>query len=187
MRNVLTCFAVLTTVLAMQACGSSSPASQEAAFSQTPFVPVMAKGTIKSCHDGDTCNIDLDDGGYLTVRFAGIDAPEVSGGEDNKGQPFGKTARDFLNNKIKGKKVRIAQIEKDPYDRMVAEIFLGDTLINMEMVKEGLAEAYKWAPANKIDKKAYADAEKEAKNFLIGVWSQGASYVSPADFRNNID
>ncbi len=138
-------------------------------------------GVIRSCHDGDTCYARLSTGESLTMRFAGIDAPEVSGGDDGRGQPMGTDARDVLNGLVKGKAVKIRQVERDMYNRMVSEVYVDGRLINLYMVESGYAEAYKWAP-NKIDRDAYFAAEQRAKKDDKGVWTLD-NYETPYEFR----
>ncbi len=159
--------------------GSDTEASQVA-----PSTIEIVTGVIQYCHDGDTCVAKVD-GEPITLRLAGIDAPEVMGGPENQGQPFGKEARDFTSGMIKGKTVTIHKIEKDPYDRTVAEIYLGQDLINIKLVENGLAEAYKHA-TTQINKAAYAAAELHAHNLQMGIWSL-QTYVSPSVFRHTGD
>ncbi len=136
---------------------------------------------VNRCHDGDTCVLTKSDGTTITIRLAGIDAPEVMGGEDGKGQPLGIDARDLLISLVRGKHVQLREIEKDPYGRTVGEFYLGNQLQNIKLVQAGLAEAYKYA-TNAVDKRAYAAAEAAARNAKKGVWAQD-SYESPSDFR----
>ena len=173
---------VAALALSLTACGTSQETSETDAAGAGSFTPMSVKGRITSCHDGDTCSAVVDGTRQrLQLRFAGVDAPEVSGGASGKGQPFGVKARDFLNSKVKGKRLEIRLIEKDMYGRTIAEVFADGQLVNLMLVQEGLAEAYKWAP-NKINKKAYRDAEIQARNYRKGVWSQN-DYLSPGDFR----
>lgn len=140
------------------------------------------EGRVSTCHDGDTCTIKLaGSGDSLKVRMIGIDAPEVSGGEDNQGQPLGQSARTQLNDLIKGKTVRVHAIHHDMYDRMLGEIYLDAKNINVEMLKRGFAEEYVWSNAE-VDADAYRAAETYAKSHDLGVWEL-ESYESPSDFR----
>jgi micrococcal nuclease len=162
------------------ACGHESKTETEAAADVEPGSDY--NGTVKTCHDGDTCVIRLDNGqGDLKVRFIGMDAPEVSGGDDGQGQPLGKEARNQLNALIKGETVRVHAVKHDMYDRMLSEIYLGDTLVNVEMIKRGMAEEYVWSPSE-VDAHAYRAAEQDAKAEGRGIWSL-EHYERPQDFR----
>ncbi len=134
------------------------------------------------CYDGDTCNVEkLNDKGQtiekMTIRMGGIDAPEVSKG----GQPFSKEARDFTNKKLRNKVVSLREIENDMYGRMVGEFYIGNELINILLVQEGLAEHYKWG-SKKIDHSRYAKAQLSAENLQKGIWSLD-DYETPYEFR----
>ncbi len=183
-RKLLPSLALALVAYSATGCGTKED-SQDTSDSEA-WKSVKAEevqGTVKYCHDGDTCQVRLADGANLTVRLGGIDAPEVSGGSSNKGQPFGRDARDFLSSLVKGKKVTVRKIELDPYGRTVGELFVNGKLVNIQLTEKGLAEAYKWATW-KVNKKAYAKAEAAAKSQQLGIWSQ-ESYVSPGKFRSS--
>lgn len=170
------------SLFALTACGTKEDVSESEAWGKSSQITTV-KGRISWCHDGDTCTATIDGTGQrLQLRLAGLDAPEVSGGSDGKGQPLGQKSRDFTFSKVKGKPVEIKLIEKDPYGRTVAEIFVGGQNVNMMNVEAGLAEAYKWATW-KINKAAYRAAEGEAKKKKAGVWGL-PDYQSPGDFRH---
>ena len=101
----------------------------------------LASVVIASCYDGDTCNTTTGE----RVRLACIDTPELVG---KRAEPApAKAARDHLKNLVVGKKVGIRRITEDRYGRTVAELFLGETNIQREMVASGHAEIY-WRYAN---------------------------------------
>jgi endonuclease YncB( thermonuclease family) len=189
LKKIVSSVIAASSMLAVYGCGSATGEQTEdmsdvEGYSYySKFKPEVTYGKIRNCHDGDTCNAELDDGSRINLRLAGIDAPEVSGGAGNKGQPLGREARDFTNSQVKGKRVRIHKIELDPYSRTVAEIFVGNKLINIQLVELGYAEAYKWATW-KINKKAYRVAEGDAKQRHKGVWGRD-DYESPGEFRKH--
>lgn len=82
------------------------------------------------CHvvDGDTIRI-----GNVSIRLAGIDAPELN-------HPWGQKAKWELVSMCKGHKIR-AELEPDiSYDRVVATCYLPDGRdLSAEMVKRGMA------------------------------------------------
>ncbi len=95
--------------------------------------------------DGDTIRI-----GTVSIRLAGIDAPELE-------HPWGQKAKWALVHMVKGQ-VIIAEIEPEmSYDRVVATCYLPDGRdLSAEMVKIGLA--LDWA---KFSKGKYAALEPE--------------------------
>jgi endonuclease YncB( thermonuclease family) len=55
--------------------------------------------------------------------------------------------------------VRVHAIEKDRYGRTVAEIFLGETFINAELVREGHAWHYQRYSGNCPNRSAIAEGK----------------------------
>ena len=51
------------------------------------------------------------------------------------------------------------------------------------MVKEGLAEVYRGIPPDGFDPEPYWQAEKNAREAKMGMWSLGDKYISPNDWR----
>jgi len=89
-----------------------------------------------SIYDGDTLRVFCK-GEELKLRLCGIDAPE-------KAQAGGIESRNYLRGRLPDNSlVRVHAIEKDRYGRTVAEILLGETFINAEMVKAGHAWHYR--------------------------------------------
>ena len=107
-----------------------------------------ATGTVTKVSDGDTIHVTTPEKTKLTVRLYGMDAPETpkinqrTGKVNKPGQPYGDEAWKALDAKIMGKQVRLDIIDIDRYKRMVGMIWIGSRHINLEMVKEGCAEAY---------------------------------------------
>ena len=91
---------------------------------------------ITTCYDGDTCTTTSGE----RVRLACIDTPELRG---KRADPVpAKAARDHLQGLVVAKKVGIRRITEDRYGRTVAELFLGTTNVQQEMVASGHAEIF---------------------------------------------
>ena len=100
------------------------------------LLAALASVVIASCYDGDTCTTTSGE----QVRLACIDTPELRG---KRAKPVpAKAARDHLRGQVVGKKVGIRRITKDRYGRTLAELFLGQTNVQQEMVASGHAEIY---------------------------------------------
>ena len=105
-------------------------------------------GTVTKVSDGDSIQITTPERTKLKIRLYGIDAPEtqkISGrtGEVNKpGQPHGDESWRALQDKIMGKQVRVEIIELDKFRRSVSMVWLDDRNINLELLREGRAEAF---------------------------------------------
>lgn len=90
--------------------------------------------------DGDTVDVLIDFGFKLTqvvrLRLFGINTPEIRGKE----RPEGLKVKQYLKDKIEGKDIVVETFKKGKYGRYVANIYLGKTLINEDLVKKGFAK-----------------------------------------------
>ena len=119
--------------------------------------------TLVSVGDGDTVRVTDKSGAKVTVRLACIDAPETSQGTS------GKWSTKTLKGMIQGKSITLKPQVKDRYGRTVAEIFVGATNINLQMVRKGAAFTYRQY-LKQCDRDAYLNAESMAKREKQGVW-----------------
>ena len=100
------------------------------------LLAALATVVIAYCHDGDTCTTTTGE----RIRLACIDTPELRG---KRAEPVpAKAARDHLRNLVVGEKVGIRRITEDHYGRTVAELLLGTTNVQQEMVVSAHAEIY---------------------------------------------
>jgi endonuclease YncB( thermonuclease family) len=121
--------------------------------------------------DGDTITVLSELDKQYKVRLAEIDAPE-------KTQPYGKNAKEELSNKIFQKKIKILWKEKDQYDRVIGQLYIGSRYINQEMVEEGWAWNYeKYSSNNEI-----AKSQENAKTYKKGLW-QSPNPIPPWKWR----
>ena len=147
-------------------------------------------GTVTKVTDGDTIHVTTPERTKLKVRLYGIDAPETpkinqrTGHISKPGQPYGVESWKVLEAKIMRKQVRLDIIDIDKYKRMVGMIWLGDRNINLEMVREGHAEAYPeyLKPPYRSE---FIEAEREAKSARRGIWKL-PEYERPKDFRKRM-
>ena len=102
---------------------------------------------VRSVYDGDTIRVDIDMGFdhwimNESIRFMGVDAPEIRGEE----RPEGLLTKEWLLNKIPiGTKV-VLETYKDrtgKYGRYLGYIWLDGVNINEQMIAEGFATVYK--------------------------------------------
>ena len=152
---------------------------------KTPIRTV--EGIVTQVSDGDTFKLETSEGTKLKVRLYGIDAPETekysrrTGRINKPGQPYGEDAYKALESKILDKKVKIDIIDIDRYKRMVGIVYLDNRNINLEMVKEGYAWAYR-EYLQRPYASEYLDAEKEARDKRLGLWQQ-SNPQPPWEFR----
>ncbi len=131
--------------------------------------------------DGDTIRVE-GFGLKFTIRLVGIDTPEL-GKKGEKNQPYSQEAKEKLTQLIGKKTISLKQYGTGGYNRVLAEIFVNATNINLEMVRAGLAEVYQGKLPNRLDKNLYFQTEKLAKHSLDGMWAQGTAYESPRLWR----
>ena len=125
--------------------------------------------------DGDTIHI-----GKLKYRFFGIDAPEIKQicEKDNTKIQCGVIAKSVLKNKIADKIPECIVKDKDRYQRLVAECFIGKESLSRFMVREGYAVAYSQYS------KDFIDDEKYAKENKLGIWSM--NFQVPSEYRKSL-
>ena len=127
-------------------------------------------GKVVSVADGDTITVLYGKKEYK-IRFQHIDCPESS-------QAFGTKAKQVLSNKVFGKTVTVRWTEKDRYERILGDVYIGKRRINAEMVQEGMAWHYKFFSKDAT----IAAAQTKAKAGKVGLWSQ-PDPVAPWEFR----
>ncbi|WP_300455245.1 thermonuclease family protein [Desulfobacula sp.] len=133
--------------------------------------------------DGDTIQVsglDL----TFTIRLVGIDSPET-GFKGQASQPFSQKAKQYLKHLLDTQTVHLKSYGTGGYNRQLAEVFVGEKNINIEMLRAGLAEVYKGTPPKQLDLKGYRTAEASARRAEKGIWSQGRSYTSPKQWRKD--
>jgi len=122
--------------------------------------------------DGDT--LRLADEMRTRIRLIGVDTPEtVKSGTSV--QPFGPEASQFTKDAIarNGNKVRISfdgdQVDK--YGRTLAMVWLGEVLLNEQLIREGLGRAQLQYKYSREMKDRFQAAEDLAKREKRGIWS----------------
>jgi len=117
--------------------------------------------------DGDTIEIE----GGEKVRYIGIDTPETVDPRKTV-QCFGVEASKKNKELVEGKMVRLEKdiTNKDKYNRLLRYIYVGDTFINLELVKQGFAYSYSYPPDIKHQDQ-FMKAQEEAREAKRGLWN----------------
>lgn len=141
------------------------------------------QGRVMHVKDGDTIVISPEEGGqFFTCRLYGIDTPETSHPRFGKaGQPYGEEATKALKGLILGQAVEVTTTGQKTYKREVCIIKKEGQNINLEMVKEGWAWAYRHYLKRPYASE-YIDAEREARAKKLGLW-QDNNPTPPWEFR----
>lgn len=134
-------------------------------------MPVERMGRVTKVVDGDTFDI-LNNNEVTRIRLFGIDAPE-------RGQPFNRRARQFVDSLIAGKQLRVVVRDKDRYGRVVGDAYLPEgTHINAAIVEAGFA----WQFTQFSTDAHIAALERTARERRRGLW-QDTQPTPPWEFR----
>ena len=139
---------------------------------------VSAPVTLVSVGDGDTVRVNSRQGEKVTIRLACIDAPETSQGAS------GRWSTNTLKRLIQGKSITLKPQVKDRYGRTVAEIYVGNRNINLQMVQVGAAYVYRQY-LKQCDRDTYMRAEDAASKKGLGVWGPYKPAQVPWEYRRS--
>jgi endonuclease YncB( thermonuclease family) len=174
--------------LVLAAAGLVAAGRRRSTRPSTPKVIVM-KLDFERCHDGDTCTVHNQEGLKMTLRLAGIDAPEVAKTRGpkkkrNKGQSYGAEAREYLNSRVDGKTLDVQILGNDVYNRYLAVLYEGGRHnINQEMIEQGYAFSYK-GKSDDPEISRWADkAEADARKNRRGLWGLANPPEDPSLYR----
>jgi micrococcal nuclease len=90
------------------------------------------RGRIVKLTDGDTVTLLVASNIRITIRLAGIDAPESR-------MPYGQAAQAHLRDLVLNKEVIATTHKRDRYGRTVATLWLNSKDVNLAMIQAGMA------------------------------------------------
>jgi len=127
------------------------------------------EGTVVRVVDGDTIHVQLADR-VEKIRYIGVNAPEIH--HPLKGQePGGREAAAVNRRLVGGRHVRL-ELDvrtRDRYGRLLAYVWVGDTMINAELVREGYAQVMT-VPPNVKYQELFVMLQREARHAGRGLW-----------------
>lgn len=124
------------------------------------------EGKVMRVKDGDTVVVAPAEGGEFFVCWLyGIDAPEGK-------QAYGDESTRALKQLILGLPVEVRTKGRDQYSRKICFIQKGSLDVNIEMVRQGHAWAFR-KYLNQPYTSSYISAEDEARTNKRGLWQQG--------------
>ncbi len=133
-------------------------------------------GKVVAISDGDTLTLLVPDGAsfkQVKVRLGEIDTPESR-------QPYGNRARQALSDLAFNQQARVVVQDTDRYGRTVGRVYVGDTDVNAELVKQGAA----WAYRQYLKDQSLLALEQQAKSAKRGLWGlPEAQRCPPWDWR----
>ncbi len=142
------------------------------------FLPSISSATsftgrVVKVSEGDTIQV-MNNNVVEKVMLADIDCPE-------KGQAFGRQAKEFTAAMVAGKVVTVQVRTKDRYGRTVGQVFLRDGAnLNKALIAAGYAWYYKKHPVDI----ALANLEAQAKKARRGLWKEPRP-VPPWEWRRS--
>lgn len=133
-----------------------SPAQAAVKKSLNTKYPKQIMGTIKSCYDGDTCQIEVAPKKDIQIHLTGINTPKLT-------DRNGLNARFYTEKLIKDRLVRAECPKSTKNSKPNCTIYLNGEDINKKVIEGG------WA---KSTHSKYKKAEKHAKAMREGIWSR---------------
>jgi len=128
-------------------------------------------GTVVRVVDGDTIHVRI--GARVEkVRYIGVNTPEVH--HPRKGEePGGREAAEVNRRLVEGKTVRLELDvqERDRYGRLLAYVWVGDVMVNAELVRLGYAQVMT-IPPNVRYQEIFVKLQREAREAGRGLWGR---------------
>jgi len=150
----------------IQIVPSSSPSSLLLSDSKLrlPLSSNFIYAKVTRVIDGDTIVIDSSQ----KIRYIGMNTPEIETSEC-----YATEASEINKNLVLGKEVRLEKdvSETDKYGRLLRYVYVGDTFINNELVKDGSAKVETVKPDVKYESE-FVTWQKFAKVNKLGLWGR---------------
>jgi micrococcal nuclease len=120
--------------------------------------------TVVSVVDGDTIKVVIG-GKRSSLRYIGIDSPE-------SGAHLAAEASQANYALVMGETVTLIRdvSETDRYGRLLRYVVAGGTFVNLELVRQGFASAYKYPPDTSCSSD-FAAAQAVAVGAELGLWA----------------
>jgi len=140
------------------------------------FFPLFSfsqnSGKVIKISDGDTITILLKGNQQKKLRLAEVDCPE-------KGQPFGKNARQFTSDQVFGKTVNFVETNTDRYGRSIAKVYYDNgKYLSKELIKAGFG----WWYFSYSKDATLGELQDHAQRKKVGLW-QDTRAMAPWEYR----
>jgi len=137
--------------------------------------PDTQTATVVNVVDGDT--IEVSDG--RRVRYIGINTPE-------RNQPYYAEASNINRQLTAGKTIQLElDIESiDQYGRTLAYVWADGVLVNLEIVRQGYANAFTVPPNVKYEAQ-FRNAERDAREAGRGLWTESQATLTISHINAN--
>ncbi|MCC7304017.1 thermonuclease family protein [bacterium] len=133
---------------------------------------IFEKVTVTQITDGDTLKVKRADETEVSVRYIGIDTPEIKHQGNGEDELFGQEATALNEFLVKGKTVYLQKDigETDKYGRLLRYVYLEDgTMVNYILIRLGYANIMTIPPNVAYQQKLFEGqelAKKEKRNLF---------------------
>lgn len=126
---------------------------------------------VANVSDGDT--IILSNGEF--VRYIGIDTPEVFPAVECWSKESTKRNKEL----VEGQTVRLVRdvTDRDKNGRWLRYVYVGDTFVNIDLIREGYATAVQYPP-DVAHAEEFSLAEKRAQALQLGRWKHCQDWIA---------
>jgi micrococcal nuclease len=127
------------------------------------------EGTVVRIVDGDTIHVRIADR-VEKIRYIGMNTPEVH--HPTRGEePGGREATEANRRLVAGKHVRLeTDVQaRDRHGRLLAYVWVGDVMVNAELVRQGYAQVMT-VPPNVRHQALFLKLQREAREAGRGLW-----------------
>lgn len=128
--------------------------------------------------DGDTIDV-LVNGTEHRVRYILVDTPETKHPEKPV-EPFGPEASEANRQLVEGKTVFLEKdvSETDQYGRLLRYVYVGDLMVNEELLRRGMAQVATFPPDVKyVDR--FLEVQRQAQAAGVGMWGSQSVTEQP--------
>jgi micrococcal nuclease len=132
--------------------------------------PPALEGLVIRIVDGDTIHVRLADR-VEKVRYIGVNTPELH--HPTRGEePGGREARDVNRGLVEGRRVRLElDVQaRDRHGRLLAYVWVGDVMVNAELVRLGFAQVMT-VPPNVRHQALFVKLQRDARAARRGLWA----------------
>jgi len=131
--------------------------------------PRPLEGVVVRIVDGDTIHVRGAER-IEKVRYIGVNTPEIH--HPTRGEePGGREASEVNRRLVAGRHVRLELDvqSRDRYGRLLAYVWIGETMINAELVRQGYAQVMT-VPPNVRYQRLFLDLQRDARLAGRGLW-----------------
>jgi micrococcal nuclease len=135
--------------------------------SPSPTEPLTAR--VMQIVDGDTIDVEIE-GQRERVRYIGINTPETK--HPTRGvEPYGPEAAEANKRLVAGQTVHLElDVERrDRYGRLLAHVYVGEVMVNAELVRQGYAQVATFPPNVKYQE-LFLRLQREAREAGRRLW-----------------